>query len=200
MRRLRTNPDDLIVDTTEFPDVKHEEARKYLLAQNYLRRLENNAIDFGKMNEFDLEQKSAFEEYYSKIISNSNISNITENYISEKGYLIDELLGGVNKEEAKINNNNKGNVNLVGEIANLNSSIEKLISKYISPLDSHVPKDKFIFDPNFNDNLFDREKNDGNNYIVSQLKEPSLKQGVKHGRFKFKSYKTERNFEKNNKL
>ncbi len=155
------------------------------------------------MNEFDIEQKNAFEEYYNKIIANSNISNITENYISEKGYLINDLISDVKESNIKKSSelkSNKRDLNLVSEITDLNNKVETLMSKYISPLDKHIPKDKFIFDQNFNDNLYSREKENGSNYIVSQLKEPNLKQGVKYGKFKFKGFKTEETLEKNKNI
>lgn len=69
---------ELNINSKSVPKVISKEVKEYLMAQNYLLKVENNLIETP--TEEDLEEQKCFNKYYSKILNNSNLNNFTNNF------------------------------------------------------------------------------------------------------------------------
>lgn len=155
------------------------------MAQNYLLKIENNLIE--NPTEEDLEEQKCFNKYYSKILKNSNINNITNNFISEKGYTVEDLLKN-DKEDKQASEDKKVKIphkKIQNELNKLEMELDSLFEKYKKEIDIYS-NDKFRFSNERYDPIKTKEERK-----VLPLKEPNLKEGVPHSRFKYKSFKSE---------
>lgn len=179
---------ELNINSKSVPKVISKEVKEYLMAQNYLLKVENNLIETP--TEEDLEEQKCFNKYYSKILNNSNLNNFTNNFLSEKGYTVKELLQDkikknedekdINKEKLKIPYKK-----LQSELNRLEMDLDSLFSKYSDEIDL-FKGDKYKFSDESYDSIVSKEDSK-----VMKLKEPNIKEGVPSSRFKYKSFKTE---------
>lgn len=192
----------MLIDSSQIPDLPFEESREYLFAQNYLIKLENNLLDINNLSDKELEEKRCFENYYSKVAENMRLSLVGEAFISEKGFLLKDMLKDFDrksKEKQNIYNSYGSTLNISPKMNridinkrmdDLEKDIEIIIEKHNLDFSKlNAKEDKYIFDPNYEDDLYNRDLN--NKQIISPLKEPNIREGVKYGKYRIKRYKVE---------
>lgn len=191
----------LLLDPKELPDLPKQSIRDFLLAQNYLIKLERNLIEKDNLSEQDQKEKECYDKYYSMIFSKLNIQNIQENFFSERAYLIDEIenrkpLGVEIKKDGKIPNPK----DLIKDVNSLKKEINTIVTTNKIDIDSlFTEREKYIFRRKA-DILEKEEQNqfmpeydlNKDRYVVTPIQEPNVKQSAPTNKFKYNRYKLEK--------
>lgn len=160
-------------------------------------KLEVGNIDLANLSKIEQKEKEYFQKYYKKIIQKMSLANVADGFISEKGYSIQDFLKNSsintneNKNEVLDNANNKNKNDLGNQLLEIEKLVGKLVEAHgLNNVDDLASEDKIVFRENYDDDIFDRQQKD--QFIVSPLKEPTLNEGIKFSRFRYKKFKSEK--------
>lgn len=131
----------------EIPDLPLNEVKEYMLAQDYLLKLETKKINLENLTDKELEQKRCFEKYFSILSKKLNLSNVMNSFFNERGYLLNEMLSvkdNIINESGKDKDLKKENKKLKQEI---NSIIEKF---NITNKPKFTEREEYLFKKNMN--------------------------------------------------
>lgn len=120
---LRKN---LVLDVSEIPSLPDNDMRDFILAQNFLLKVEKNQVDLKNLTDDQKKEKECYDRLYGSISNSENLYNLTESFFSEKGYKLDEIKKRKSDGDDKTKKTSYKSKVLKNEIDNLLKDIEDI--------------------------------------------------------------------------